>query len=105
MDWPAWNMDWEDQNQPPRAYVSGPASIRVVENGPVRVAVEVTRATEDSKYVQTVSLAAGDPGNRVVFSDAIDWKTNRSSLEGDVPADRIESHRDVQLGTGNGRAR
>ena len=23
--WPAWNMDWTDQQKPPRAYVSGPA--------------------------------------------------------------------------------
>ena len=36
--WPAWNMDWTDQQKPPRAYVSGPAKIRVVESGPVRVA-------------------------------------------------------------------
>src|SRR5262249_45464605 len=26
-DWPAWNMDWADQNQPPRAYVAGPAKV------------------------------------------------------------------------------
>ncbi len=24
-DWPAWNMDWADQQKPPRGYVSGPA--------------------------------------------------------------------------------
>jgi alpha-mannosidase len=33
-DWPAWNMDWADQQKPPRAYVRGPASIRIVERGP-----------------------------------------------------------------------
>src|SRR5207248_6633959 len=33
-DWPAWNMDWDDQKQPPRGYVGGPAKIRVVERGP-----------------------------------------------------------------------
>ena len=38
--WPAWNMDWSDQQKPPRAYVSGPAKIRVVERGPVRAAIE-----------------------------------------------------------------
>ena len=41
-------MDWADQQKPPRAYVGGPAQIRVVENGPVRVAVEVVRETEGS---------------------------------------------------------
>jgi len=84
-DWPGWNMDWADQNKPPRAYVSGPATIRVVENGPVRVAVEVTRETEDSKHIQTISLAAGDPGNRVVFYNSIDWKTKEAALKATFP--------------------
>ena len=84
-DWPAWNMDWADQSKPPRAYVSGPATIRVVENGPVRVAVEVTRETEDSKFVQTISLAAGDAGNRVVFGNSIDWRTKEAALKATFP--------------------
>ena len=84
-DWPAWNMDWADQQKPPRGYVSGPAKIRVVENGPVRVAVEVTRETEDSKFVQTISLAAGDAGNRVEFGNAIDWKTKEAALKATFP--------------------
>jgi len=84
-DWPAWNMDWADQQKPPRAYVSGPAQIRVVENGPVRVAVEVTRETEDSKFVQTIRLAVGDAGNRVEFANAIDWKTKEAALKATFP--------------------
>ena len=42
-NWPAWNMDWEDQMRAPRAYVAGPVRVRIVEQGPVRVALEVTR--------------------------------------------------------------
>src|SRR5216684_3559308 len=38
--WPAWNMDWDQEQAEPKAYVGGPARIRVVENGPVRAAVE-----------------------------------------------------------------
>ncbi|MDQ2843021.1 MAG: alpha-mannosidase, partial [Acidobacteriota bacterium] len=33
--WPAWNMDWNQEQAKPRGYVSGPAKIRVVEDGPV----------------------------------------------------------------------
>ncbi len=84
-DWPAWNMDWDDQKVPPRGYVSGQAQIRVVENGPVRVAVEITRETEDSKFVQTVRLSAGDAGNRVEFGNAIDWKTKEAALKATFP--------------------
>ena len=46
--WPAWNMDWDQEQAAPKAYVGGPAKIRVVENGPARVAVEVSRETAGS---------------------------------------------------------
>ena len=68
-------MEFEQEQAPPRSYVGGPAQIRIKENGPVRVSLEVTRETEGSKFVQTVSLSAGDAGNRVEFGNAIDWKT------------------------------
>jgi alpha-mannosidase len=83
--WPAWNMDWADQQKPPRAYVGGTAQIRVVENGPVRVAVEVVRETEGSKFHQTVRLSAGDAGNRVEFGNVIDWKTSNANLKATFP--------------------
>jgi alpha-mannosidase len=83
--WPAWNMDWTDQQKAPRAYVSGPARIRVVENGPVRVAIEVARETEGSKFEQTVRLSAGDAGNRVEFSNVIEWKTGNANLKATFP--------------------
>jgi alpha-mannosidase len=79
--WPAWNMDFDQEQAAPRAYVSGPAQIRIVENGSARVAIEVTRETEGSKFAQTVSLAAGDAGDRVVFGNAIDWKTLSANLK------------------------
>lgn len=83
--WPAWNMDWTDQQKAPRGYVSGPAQIRVVESGPVRVAIEVVRETEGSKFQQTVRLSAGDAGNRVEFSNVIDWKTSNANLKATFP--------------------
>ena len=83
--WPAWNMDFEDEQRAPRGYVSGPAKIRVVESGPVRVAVEVERETEDSHFVQTISLAAGDAGDRVEFGNVIDWKTKQANLKATFP--------------------
>ncbi len=79
--YPAWNMDFDQEQAAPRAYVSGPAQIRVVERGPVRVALEVTRQTENSKFVQTIRLSAGDAGNRVEFCNAIDWRTLAANLK------------------------
>ncbi len=83
--WPAWNMDWEDQSRLPRAYVQGPAKIRVVEAGPARVAVEVIREAEDSRFIQTIRLSAGDAGNRVEFRNIIDWMTKEAHLKAVFP--------------------
>jgi len=83
--WPAWNMDWTDQQKPPRAFVSGPAQIRVVESGRVRVAIQVVRETEGSKFQQTVRLSAGDAGNRVEFGNVIEWRTSNANLKATFP--------------------
>jgi len=83
--YPAWNMDFDQEQADPRAYVSGPAHIRIKESGPVRVSLEVTREGEGSKFVQTVSLTAGDSGNRVEFGNAIDWKTLSANLKATFP--------------------
>jgi alpha-mannosidase len=83
--YPAWNMDWDQARAEPRSYVGGPVKVRVVENGPVRVAVEVARETEGSRFVQTISLAAGDPGSRVEIANAIDWNTREANLKATFP--------------------
>jgi alpha-mannosidase len=79
--YPAWNMDFDQEQAPPRAYVSGPAQIRIKENGPVRVSLEVTRKAENSTFVQTIRLSSGDAGNRVEFANAIDWRTLAANLK------------------------
>jgi alpha-mannosidase len=83
--WPAWNMDWEDQSRQPRAFVQGPAKVRVVENGPARIGVEVSREAEGSRFVQTIRLSAGDAGNRVEFWNVLDWMTKEAHLKAVFP--------------------
>jgi alpha-mannosidase len=82
---PAWNMDWSDQKMPPRAYVTGPASFKIVEEGPVRVAVQVTRRSEGSKFVQTLRLGSGDAADRLDFVTQIDWQGKESALKAEFP--------------------
>jgi len=83
--WPGWNMDWDQEQAAPKAYVGGPAKIRVVENGPARVAVEVSREAAGSKFIQTIRLSAGDAGKRVEFANVIDWNTKESNLKATFP--------------------
>ena len=83
--WPAWNMDWDQEQAAPKAYVGGPARIRVVENGPARVALEVSRETAGSGFIQSIRLSAGDAGKRVEFGNVIDWNTKESNLKASFP--------------------
>ncbi len=80
---PAWNMDWADRQKPPYAHVSGPAKIEILEQGPVRVSLQVSRKTLDSTFVQRFSLVRG---SRVVWvGNAIDWLSKNSSLKASFP--------------------
>ena len=83
--WPAWNMDWDQEQASPRAYVGGPAKIRIVEKGPARVALEVSRETAGSRFVQTIRLSTGDAGKRIEFANAIDWNAKESNLKAVFP--------------------
>jgi alpha-mannosidase len=79
--WPAWNMDFDQEQAAPVGYVAGPAKIRIKENGPARVSIEVSREAMGSKFVQTISLAAGDAGNRVEFANQVDWRSKAVNLK------------------------
>ncbi len=83
--WPAWNMDFEDEQRAPRTIVGGPAKARIVESGPARVAVEVEREAEGSKFTQTIRLSSGDSGNRVEFANLLDWKSREANLKATFP--------------------
>jgi alpha-mannosidase len=81
--YPAWNMDWKDQQKPPYAFVDGPAKISIVENGPVRAAIQVDRTAQGSHFVQQVRLMAGS--KQVDFLDKIDWKSTGCALKATFP--------------------
>jgi len=99
-NWPAWNMDWEDQIREPRAYVSGPARVRIVESGPVRVALEVMRETEGSTFGQTIRLAAGDAGHRIEIANVVDWNTREAHLKAVFPLTASNSSTTYNLDVG-----
>jgi alpha-mannosidase len=85
MQFSAWNMDWKDRTNPPRGYLAGAAKFRIAERGPVRVAVEVKRESENSIFTQTIRLAAGGAGERVEIANDVDWQSKTCSLKADFP--------------------
>ena len=79
--WPAWNMDFDQEQAAPLRYVQGAAKVEVVEAGPVRASIRVTRKDGDSTFVQTISLGAGKAGKIVAFGNDIDWHEKAVNLK------------------------
>jgi len=96
---PAWNMDWDDAKLPPREVIGGPAKIRIIENGPVRVALEVEREGYGSKFVQDIRLT--EAGQSVEVVNKIDWQTKERALKASFPltSGNPKATYDLQLGT------
>ena len=83
--WPAWNMDWNDRKNPPFDFMNKEVTVKVVEQGPARVALEITRKGQNSEITQIISLAAGEAGKRIEVSNKIDWQSKEVSLKAAFP--------------------
>ncbi|MFQ5410876.1 MAG: glycoside hydrolase family 38 C-terminal domain-containing protein, partial [Phycisphaerae bacterium] len=82
---PAWNMDWADRQQPPIDSVRELEYIRILERGPVRVALEVRRRARNSIITQQIRLAIGDAGRRIEIANDIDWQSTECALKASFP--------------------
>ncbi|MEK6701381.1 MAG: glycoside hydrolase family 38 C-terminal domain-containing protein [Planctomycetota bacterium] len=115
-NWPAWNQDWADRQLPVKEVVGaggaggagGAAKVRVVENGPARVTVEIVREVGGSTFTQRLRLAGGQAGDRLEFDCSIDWAARERSLRAAFPlsVSNPKATYDIQTGTierGNGQ--
>ncbi|MCX6334131.1 MAG: glycosyl hydrolase-related protein [Bacteroidia bacterium] len=83
--WPAWNMDWNDRKNPPIDAMNKEVTVKIIEEGPVRVAIEVSKKGRGSEIVQIISLAAGEAGKRIEVCNKIDWQSKEISLKASFP--------------------
>lgn len=98
---PAWRIYWKDIVKPARSVAASPVSVKIVENGPVRVAVEVVRENEGSTIRQRIQLYAGADGSRVETLNQIDWKSRGTLLKAafHLTASAPEATYNLGLGT------
>jgi alpha-mannosidase len=83
--WPAWEILYRDLAAPPIACVSGPARLRVLERGPARMVLEVSRNGAGSTFVQRYRLGAGDAGSRLEVATFIRWRSRGRLLKVALP--------------------
>lgn len=99
-EWPAWNMDWKDRKEKPVGRMNEDAELRVVENGPVRVALQVKRKGRNSEITQTFSLAKGESGKRLEVTNKLDWQSREVSLKAAFPLTVANENATYNLGVG-----
>jgi alpha-mannosidase len=95
--WPAWEVLYDTVQAPAREFVARP-TIRIVERGPVRAALEITRRAAGSTFVQRVSVTEG--GDRVDVENAVDWKSPNTLLKVAFPLTAANARATYDLGLG-----
>ena len=98
--WPSWNMDWKDRKNPPVDFLDKNATVKIIEQGPVRTAIEITREGKGSTIQQTVNLSAGEAGKRVDIDNKINWHSQGVSLKAAFPLTVSDSIATYNLGAG-----
>ncbi len=73
-DWPAWELNYEELNREPQN-VTKIKTIKVVENGPCRVALEIVKTFGDSTFTSIVALSRG--GKTVEVYTEAEWRSKR----------------------------
>jgi len=97
--WPSWNMDWNDRKVAPFDFMNKEVSVRIVEQGPVRVALAITKKGQNSEITQIVSLAAGEAGKMIEVKNEIDWQSKEVSLKAAFPTTVVNEFATYSLNT------
>ena len=99
-DYPAWNMDWKDRKNPKIDYFDNNASILIVEQGPVRVALKITIKGKNSEIDQILSLSSGEAGKRLEVANKINWQSTGGCLKVSFPLTAANDTATYNLGVG-----
>jgi len=99
-EWPAWNMDWKDRQNPAFDFLDKNTKLSIVEQGPVRVTLKVEREGQNSVITQFYSLSAGEAGKRFEVSNKIDWQSQGVSLKASFPLSVSNEKATYNIGVG-----
>lgn len=94
--WPAWELHYPELKRRPE-YLRKPV-IEILERGPARLAVKVTREARGSVFAQTISLDAAGEWLRV--HNEVDWQSLRTLLKAEIPMAAENKQAAYDLGFG-----
>jgi alpha-mannosidase len=97
MDWDAWDIDiyYDD-----KMWTSEPAeSVEVLEDGPLHVALKITRRILSSPYTQIISLTCDSP--QITIDTDIDWRERHILLKAAFPVDVLSPQATYEIQWGH----
>lgn len=97
--WPAWEITYASETGRP-AYLGRPARVEVLESGPARVTLGITRFKDNSTFLERISLAAGEAGDRVGWDVSANWHTRGTLLKVEFPLTAANPKATFDLGLG-----
>ena len=97
LNYPSWEIRKEDLDKEPYLYANTP-EFEILENGPARIAVKVSRHAQNSKIEQVVSLGAHQQFIRV--DNFIDWQERRTLLKAQFSFSCYNEEATYDLGLG-----
>lgn len=72
--WPAWELNFDELNREPQN-IAKIKTIKVIENGPCRVALQIVKTYKDSTFTSVVALSRG--GKVVEVYTETEWRSKR----------------------------
>lgn len=97
LNYPSWEMRKADIDSEPYCYANTP-QFEILESGPSRIAIKVTRDADFSKVEQVVSMESG--GEVIRVDNYIDWQQRRTLLKAQFPLSCSNEIASYDLGLG-----
>lgn len=98
--WPAWEILKPTVDKDP-VEVKDNVSVTMVENGPLRKSLRITKSYGDSKINQYIRLYEGSLADRIDFYNEVDWRSLNALLKAQFPLSVSNENATYDIGLGS----
>ena len=97
LPYPAWEMRKKDIDREPEFFANSP-EFEIIESGPARIAIKVSRELDHSFIDQIIYLESG--GDFIRVENTVDWRNRRTMLKAVFPFSCYNKTASYDLGLG-----
>jgi alpha-mannosidase len=98
--YPAWEILYKTVASKPKGYLDKIVKTELLEKGPVRMTLKITREKEGSVFNEFIRLYSGKAAERIEFYNQVDWNTRGTLVKVDFPLAFSNSKATYDLGMG-----